>query len=184
VTVGPEVRTERLLLRRWRETDLEPFAAMNADPLVMEYLGVPLTAEQSDAFVKRTEEKFSKFGFGVWAVEVIASADFIGFVGLNPVDGDFPFGPAVEVGWRLARSFWHNGYATEAAVASVVFGFESLSLDEIVSMTVPANLRSRAVMERLGMTHDPGGDFDHPKIAIGHPLCRHVLYRLDAPAHA
>jgi RimJ/RimL family protein N-acetyltransferase len=172
------MRTSRLLLRRWRDDDRLPFAEMNADPAVMEHFPGRLTAAESDALADRIEAGFDERGYGLWAVEVIDGPPFVGFVGLAPVLFEAGFTPAVEVGWRLARPHWGQGYATEAARAALAFGFDDLGLAEIVSFTVPGNVRSRAVMERLGMRHDPGGDFDHPRIPEGHPLRRHVLYRL------
>lgn len=170
--------TDRLVLRRWRDTDLEPFAALNADPIVMEHLPALLSRAESDAFVARIEAHFDAHDFGLFAVEVRATGEFIGFVGLWPADFDAPFTPAVEVGWRLARTAWRRGYATEAARAVVCDGFERLGLDEIVSFTAQVNERSWRVMERLGMSRDPAADFDHPKVQKGHRLERHVLYRL------
>ncbi len=178
----PELRTERLLLRRWREADREPFAAMGADPEVMTYLGPLLSRAQSDAMVDWIERRFDEHGFGLWAVEVAETGAFAGWVGLSVPSFQAPFMPAVEVGWRLARAQWGHGYAVEAARAAVGYGFGEAGLEEIVSFTVPANVRSRRVMERLGMTHDPAGDFDHPRLPEGDPLRRHVLYRLRRPA--
>ena len=172
------LRTERLILRSWRPADREPFAALNADAAVMEHFPSPLGREESDAFADRIGAQLNERGWGLWAVQVDGGADFIGFVGLHEASFDAPFTPAVEVGWRLDRAHWGRGYATEAARAAVAFGFGELGLDEIVSFTVPANRRSRAVMERLGMRRDPADDFDHPGIPAGHPLRRHVLYRL------
>lgn len=175
----PVLRTERLLLREWREGDLEPFAALNADPLVMRYLPRPLTRQESDDFVRsRIHPSFAAHGFGLWAVERLDTGVFIGFVGLTEQTFQAPFTPAVEVGWRLARAQWGHGFATEAARASIDLGFGEAGLTEIVSMTVPANRRSRAVMDRLGMTRDTEADFDHPRVPTGSPLVAHVLYRL------
>jgi ribosomal-protein-alanine N-acetyltransferase len=182
VADAPVLRTERLLLRGWRASDREPFAAMNADPRVMEHFPAPLTAPESDAFVRRIEDGFARHGFGLWAVEVPARRPFIGFVGLSVPSFDAHFTPAVEVGWRLDAGAWGRGYATEAAAASVAFGFEMAGLDELVSFTVPANVRSIAVMRRLGMTHDARDDFDHPRQPAGSPLRRHVLYRISREA--
>jgi ribosomal-protein-alanine N-acetyltransferase len=173
-------RTPRLLLRRWTPSDREPFARLNADPEVMEHFPGVLTREASDALIDRFESHFAQHGFGAWAIEVRGAAPFIGFVALLHVGFDAHFTPAVEVGWRLARSSWGNGYATEAAIEACRVAFDELKLPSIVSFTVPANLRSRAVMERIGMTHDHDGYFEHPKLAEGHPLRRHVLYRLSA----
>ncbi len=172
------IRTERLLLRRWRESDREPWAAMNADPAVMEHFQAPLTREQSDAAMDRFDDSFDEHGFGLWAVEVVANRRFIGTVGLNVPTFEAHFTPAVEAGWRLAREAWGQGYAFEAASAALAYGFDVIDLDEIVSMTAPRNERSWRLMQRLGMTRDPADDFDHPRIADGHPLQRHVLYRL------
>ena len=176
--VDPHVQTPRLLLRPWRESDLEPFAALNADPVVMEHFARPLDRSESDAFVARIRAHFAREGFGFWAVEAPGVAPLVGLVGLARPTFEAPFTPCVEVGWRLAREHWGRGYATEAAQASIRFGFERLGLDEIVSFTVPHNVRSRAVMERIGMTRSPGEDFDHPVLAEGHKLRRHVLYRI------
>jgi ribosomal-protein-alanine N-acetyltransferase len=162
--------------------DSEPFAEMNADPQVMEFFLVTLTPEESDALVKRIEAGFDRDGFGLWALEVRKTGEFIGFTGLAPPEFEAHFTPAVEVGWRLAASAWGKGYATEAARAAIAFGFERAGLEEIVSMTSAGNERSRAVMERLGMSRDPADDFDHPGIPAGHPLRRHVLYRIRAPS--
>jgi RimJ/RimL family protein N-acetyltransferase len=174
----PVLATQRLLLRGWREEDLEPFAALNADPRVMEHFPSTMTREQSDAFVlEHIVPHFAERGFGLWAVEAPSVAPFTGFVGLNVPTFEAHFTPCVEIGWRLASAFWGKGYATEAARLALAFGFEEAGLDEIVSFTVPANRRSVAVMERLGMGFD--GEFDHPRLAEGHPLRRHVLYRLE-----
>jgi RimJ/RimL family protein N-acetyltransferase len=178
VTAPSELRAERLVLRRWRTSDRAPFAALNADPLVMEYYPSTLTALESDALVDRIEETFVADHLGLWAVEIPGVVQFAGYVGLWPARFPAPFTPAIEVGWRLARSHWGCGYATEAARLAVADGFERLGLSEIVSFTAAINERSRRVMERLGMSHDPGEDFDHPNVQVGHPLRRHVLYRL------
>jgi len=177
--VEPELRTPRLILRRWRDTDREPFAALNADRIVMEHFPAPLRREESDDLVDRIESGFEARGWGLWAVEVPGTAPFIGFVGLNPATFDAPFTPTVEVGWRLARAYWGHGYATEGARAALAFGFDELTLDEIVSFTSHGNTPSRRVMERLGMHHDPADDFDNPTLPAGDPLRAHVLYRLD-----
>jgi RimJ/RimL family protein N-acetyltransferase len=174
---GNERRTERLILRRWREADREPFAALNADPDVMDYFPVLLTRAESDQMIARIEAGFEQRGYGLWALQLRATGEFIGFTGLDIPSFEAHFTPTVEVGWRLARSAWRQGYATEAAWASLVFGFEEADLEEIVSFTSTVNLRSRAVMERVGMTHDPADDFDHPDLQEGHRLSRHVLYR-------
>jgi RimJ/RimL family protein N-acetyltransferase len=169
--------TERLVLRPWRTEDREPFAALNADPEVMRYFPKPLTRAESDAFVDGINEHMTHRGWGLWAVEVVGHAPFIGFVGLNVPGFQAVFTPCVEVGWRLAKEHWGRGYASEAATAVLRFGFETLELDEIVSFTSTINRPSQAVMEKIGMTHDPADDFDHPRIEPGHDLERHVLYR-------
>jgi RimJ/RimL family protein N-acetyltransferase len=170
-----ELPTARLVLRQWRDSDLEPFAGLNADPDVMRYFERPMSREESDIFVHSIRETIERQGWGLWAVGVTDGSPFIGFVGLNTPRFDAPFMPAVEVGWRLAREHWGHGHATEAARAAIAFGFDELNLDEIVSFTAPANERSRRVMERLGMTHDPRDDFDHPRAPAR--LNPHVLYR-------
>jgi RimJ/RimL family protein N-acetyltransferase len=171
-----ELRTERLVLRRWRDSDLEPWAAMNADPDVREHLGETLTREQSDASVAGFQAESDARGYGWWAVEVQATGDFIGFAGLDDVDDGMPF-TGVEIGWRLARSAWGHGYATEAASPTLAFGFKTLQLAEILAITTATNLRSQAVMRRLGMTRDPADDFDDPTAPDG-PLRHNVLYRI------
>ncbi|MGB8382342.1 MAG: GNAT family N-acetyltransferase, partial [Dermatophilaceae bacterium] len=172
--------TDRLLLRRWRPEDREPFAQLNADPEVMQFFVSTMTREDSDAFVDVIEAGFAERGFGLWAVEAITTGTLIGFTGLIYQTFEAPFTPAVEIGYRFARHAWGQGYATEAANEAVRYGFEQASLAEIVSMTAVRNVRSQAVMNRLGMTHDPADDFDHPRVPDGHPLKRHVLYRLTA----
>jgi RimJ/RimL family protein N-acetyltransferase len=172
-----ELRTARLLLRRWREEDLAPFAALNGDPRVTEFLGA-ITREASDEMAERIEAAIEARGFGFWAAEVPGVAPFIGFVGLSVPRIEAHFTPCVEIGWRLAAEHWGHGYATEGAQAALAFGFEDLDLDEIVAFTVTGNRRSRRVMEKLGMTYDPRDDFDYPSFPEGHPLRPHVLYRL------
>jgi ribosomal-protein-alanine N-acetyltransferase len=174
-----ELETERLLLRQWRAEDRAPFAALNADPAVMEHFPAPLTRAESDAFADRVEELIAQQGWGLWAMQEHATGRFLGFTGLAYPRFDAPFGPAVEIGWRLARDAWGQGLATEAACAATAFAFDELALDEIVSFTAAPNERSRAVMRRLGMRHDPADDFDHPLVEQAR-LRRHVLYRLRA----
>ena len=174
----PELQTQRLLMRHWLETDRDPFAQLNADPAVMEHFPSMLSREESNAFVDRVEEAFDTNGFGLWAIELLGEAQFIGYVGLANATFDDPFTPAVEVGWRLAHAFWGRGFAIEAARAAVRFAFEVADLHEVVSFTVPANLRSVRVMDRLGMRRDPADDFDHPRLPEGHRLRRHVLCKL------
>jgi RimJ/RimL family protein N-acetyltransferase len=170
-----EINTARLVLRDWRESDLAPWAAMNADPAVREYLGPPLTAEQATASVRRFQDDLDRDAFGFWAVEVRASGEFIGFTGLDRVEAGMPF-TGTEVGWRLARPAWGHGYATEAAGAALEYGFATLALPEILAITTVTNQRSQAVMRRLGMTHDPAEDFDDLAEDEG-PLRRQVVYR-------
>lgn len=174
---SPQIRTERLLLRRWLPEDVEPFSEMNADPVVMEHFLDLMSRERTVAFVERIEAEFDEHGFGLWAVEVPGTAPFIGFVGLHGIPFEAGFLPAVEVGWRLAAPYWGRGYATEAARAAVEFGRSRPGVPEIVSFTSRDNRRSQRVMERLGMVRDAAGDFDHPRIPEGHRLQRHLLYR-------
>jgi RimJ/RimL family protein N-acetyltransferase len=174
----PILETERLRLREWRELDLAPFAALNADPQVMEFLPGPLDRVESDALASRIRAHFTRHGYGLWAVEAPGVADFIGFVGMSVPNFQAHFTPCVEIGWRLAHGYWGNGYATEAARATLAFAFRGLALDEVVSFTVPLNWRSRRLMERLGMTRSASDDFAHPTLPEGHPLRSHVLYRL------
>jgi len=152
---------------------------LNADAVVMEHFPAPLSRDESDDLADRIEGGLEERGWGLWAVEAPGKAAFVGFVGLNPATFPAPFTPAVEVGWRLAREHWGHGFATEGARAAIDFGFDTLALDEIVSFTVPANTRSRRVMDRLGMHHDPADDFDNPIVPPGDPLRLHVLYRLE-----
>jgi len=173
----PEIRTARLRLRRWRADDREAFAALNSDPRVMEHFPAVLSRAESDALADRIEGHFTQHGFGLWAVEIPGSVEFAGFLGLAAPAFQAHFTPCIEIGWRLRRDCWGKGYATEGARAALRFGFERLGLEEIVSFTVPANLRSRRIMERIGMQHSPADDFDHPLLPAGHPLRRHVLYR-------
>jgi RimJ/RimL family protein N-acetyltransferase len=173
--------TERLILRRWREADREAFARMNADPRVMEFFPDPLSREESDLLMGRIEAHFEQHGFGSYAVELRREHLFIGYVGLSVPTFQAAFTPCVEIGWRLAADYWGGGLATEGAREMVRYAFEGLRLDALVSFTVPGNIRSRRVMAKLGMTHDPAEDFDHPNLPEGHALRRHVLYRLRRP---
>jgi RimJ/RimL family protein N-acetyltransferase len=176
------LRTERLILRRWTDADRSALAEMNADPEVMKHLYPgALSRAETDAMVDRIQEHFAARGFGFWALEVPGIVPFAGFVGLAVPRFTAPFTPCVEVGWRIARAQWGQGYATEAARTALAFGFDELGLDEIVAFTVPANTRSRRVMEKLGMTRDPHDDFEHPFLPEGHPLRAHVLYRKSRP---
>lgn len=173
-----EVRTRRLLLRPWRDADRDPFAAMCADPRVMEFFPSCHTRAESDHRIDYWSSQIRDHGWSTWAVELLENQEFIGNLGLSIPRTQFSFSPCVEVGWRLAHAHWGKGYATEGALASVAFGFAELGLEEIVSMTSLLNLRSQAVMERIGMTRT-AEDFDHPAIPDGHPLKRHCLYRLS-----
>jgi RimJ/RimL family protein N-acetyltransferase len=170
--------TTRLTLRNWQEQDLAPFAAQNADPEVMQFMPRCLTRAESDDFACGAQRQIAACGWGLWAVEQRADGQFIGCVGLAVPSFHEHFTPCVEVAWRLRRASWGHGYATEAARECLRFAFEELALPEVVAFTVPANLRSRAVMERLGMVRKPQQDFEHPRLPPGHPLRRHVLYRL------
>jgi ribosomal-protein-alanine N-acetyltransferase len=174
---GSELRTDRLLLRRWRREDRAPFAALNADPDVMEHFPSTLSREESDALIDRIEAGFEQWGYGLWAVE--APTGFIGFVGLAWASFEAHFTPALEVGWRLARPAWGHGYASEASRAARDFAFTNAGVDRIVSFTSVRNTRSQAVMRRIGLIHDPADDFDHPRLSADDPLLRHVLYRLS-----
>ena len=176
---GPELLTERLLLRRWRDSDREPFAALNTDPVVMEHFPARLSTVESAVMFDAIERGFEERGFGLWAVEIPGVAPFIGFVGLAVPRFQLSFTPCVEVGWRLARAWWGHGYAPEGAAAALRFGFAEIGLPEILSFTTTANHRSQRVMEKLGMHHDPADDFDHPYTPGWHGQ-RHVLYRLTA----
>jgi RimJ/RimL family protein N-acetyltransferase len=174
------IRTDRLLMRRWRDADRAPFAALNADPEVMRYFPATLDRATSDSLVHTIEARFDRQGFGLWALEVADTAEFIGFTGLNQMPSGVPGAGGMEVGWRLARPAWHQGYATEAATAAVDVAFNGAGLPELWSMTAVLNEPSQAVMRRLGMTRYTY--FDHPRIDPGHPLRRHVVYRLERPA--
>jgi RimJ/RimL family protein N-acetyltransferase len=175
----PQLATRRLLLRRFRDGDLDAFSAMNADPRVMEHFfhGVR-TREQTAEFMGRIDDEFERRGLGLWVVEVPGVTAFAGFTGLHEALFEAPFTPAIEVGWRFAVDHWGHGYATEAARAALDFGFRQAGLDEIVSFTDATNRRSWRVMERLGMERDPAGDFDHPAVPPGHPVRPHLLYRM------
>ncbi len=174
--------TTRLLLRDWKNTDREPFAALNADPRVMRFMPTCLAANESDALLDRIQEQFRKHGCGLFATELRTSGAFIGFIGLAVPEFKAKFTPCVEVGWRLSAENWNQGLATEGAQAVLRHAFEILKLSELVSFTVPANLASRRVMEKIGMVHSSSDDFDHPSLTEGHPLRRHVLYRITRSA--
>jgi len=174
--LAPTLRTARLVLRPGRDEDIEPLAALNGDPRVMEYYPSVLSRDESASRLARMRSHFKEHGFGMWVVE--ADDEFIGVAGLAVPDFSGAFTPCVEVGWRLAAEHWGRGYATEAARAAVAFGFDALGLDELVSFTTVANKRSRRVMEKVGMQRSPADDFLHPSLPEGHPLRPHVLYRL------
>jgi RimJ/RimL family protein N-acetyltransferase len=171
------INTPRLKLRQWHDSDYAPFAAMCADPIVMEYFPALLTAEQSQAMVDKIMARIAERGWGLWAVEILETGAFAGFVGLHEPGYELPFSPCIEVGWRLDKAFWGKGYATEAGNAALEFGFNTLKLDEIVSFTAVPNVRSQAVMQRLGM-RNTGENFDHPLVPEGDRLREHVLYKI------
>lgn len=172
-----EIDTERLRLRQWRTGDREPFAALNADRRVMAFFPACLDRAASNAMAERCAALIAERGWGFWAVETKAGGQFIGFVGLHTPSAELPFSPCVEIGWRLAHPYWGQGFASEAAKGALKVAFETLGLSEVVSFTTIGNLRSRAVMQRLGM--QAAGTFDHPHIAEGSPLRLHCLYRLS-----
>jgi RimJ/RimL family protein N-acetyltransferase len=171
----PELTTERLRLRGFTDADREPFAAMNADPRVMEHFPTTLSRDESDALLDRILLKWGTDGHGLWAVERRDDGAFLGFTGIARL----PWLAAPEIGWRFAPSAWGRGYATEAARAALEYGFETLGLPEVISVTTVGNLRSQAVMTRIGMTRDEADDFEHPNLPVGHPLRPHVMYRLS-----
>ena len=175
------LRTPRLVLRQWRAADRAPFAAMNADPAVMAHFPATLTRAESDALADAIAAHHAARGFGLWALEIPDVTAFAGFVGLSVPGFTAPFTPCVEIGWRLAAAHWGRGYATEAARAVLAHAWDVVGLDEVVSFTTAGHARSRAVMTRLGMRYDPADDFDHPRLPPGHPLRRHVLYRVARP---
>ena len=176
------IRTERLVLRGWQDEDRDAFAALNADPEVMEHFVAVYDRVRSDAEAEVMAANLVHDGWGQWAVTLPEDDRFLGFTGLDVVDFPASWTPATEIGWRFARHAWGHGYATEAAQAVLSYAFLELSLDEVVSFTATTNLRSQRVMERLGMHHDPADDFDHPRVPAGHHLRRHVLYRLSRRA--
>lgn len=176
-----ELHTDRLILRGWCAADHEPFVRMNMDAAVMEHFPALLSPAETEAGIARIETHLAQHGFGLWAAELRETGEFIGYIGLAVPRFEAHFTPCVEIGWRLRQEHWGRGLATEGALAAVRYGFHDLGLGEIVSFTVPSNARSRRVMEKLGMTHDPADDFDHPLLAEDHPMRRHVLYRLKNP---
>jgi ribosomal-protein-alanine N-acetyltransferase len=176
--MAPELLTSRLRLRNWCEEDLTPFAAMNADPRVMQFFPKTLTRAESDAFAERIRAQLDHDAFGLWAVDIVQQAHFIGFVGLTEPTFKEHFTPCVEIGWRLDQKYWGQCYALEAAQRVIKYAFEELRLSELVSFTAAINLRSQKLMQRLGLSSDSCDDFEHPSLAEGHPLRKHVLYRL------
>ena len=174
------IETDRLILRNWREQDRPAFFEMNADPKVMRFFERTRSRAEADAALDRFVREIDRNGYGFWAVELREIGQAIGFTGLRDIDFGAPFTPAIEIGWRLLTSHWGNGYATEAARACLVYGFEHLALPEIVSFAVAENRPSRRVMERIGMHREPEYDFDHPDVTPGSPLARHAFYRLTA----
>lgn len=174
-----QLQTERLILRRWRSEDLEPFAQLNADPDVMKHFPATLSSSETKNMIDRMESHFEERGFGLFAAELLASSEFIGFIGLSVPQYETHFTPCVEIGWRLAKKYWNRGLATEGAREVLRYAFSTLQLTEVVSFTAVGNLSSRRVMEKLRMSHNPKDNFDHPKIAEGHPLRPHVLYRIS-----
>lgn len=178
VDIHAPLETPRLILRRWHLSDRAPFAELNADPEVMRHFPQTVDRAGSDAMITRIEDGFAQRGYGLYAVEVKGGSPFVGYVGLMPVRAPNPVAPAVEIGWRLARRAWGRGYASEAARACLTLAFGPLGLDEVVSFTAVANAPSRAVMERIGLRAEPHRDFDHPALAQGDPLRRHVLYAI------
>lgn len=173
------LESARLVLRQWRDADLDEFAAMCADPQVMRYFPAPLTRLESAALIGRIRGHFNEYGFGLWALERIDSGEFIGMTGLLNVNFDAAFAPAVEIGWRLAREHWGLGYASEAAWTCLRCAFSQLRLEQVVSFTSDSNLPSQKVMQAIGMQQDVAGSFEHPRLPPGHPLRPHVLYRID-----
>ncbi len=173
-----EFNTERLWLRQWCTADREPFAVLNADPKVMEFYPAPLSRSASDVMANRCQALIAERGWGFWAVETKCANEFIGFVGLHTPAPELPFSPCVEVGWRLDAKHWGKGFATEAARGALRIGFERLGLAEIVSFTSAINLRSRAVMVKLGM-RETEETFEHPSVPMDSPLRQHCLYRLS-----
>ena len=177
-----ELRTQRCLLRNWKDSDLPEWVTMNADPAVRRYFSTIQTQDEALAEAKSIRNNMAQRGWGIWALEVPGKLAFAGFVGLHVPTFEAPFMPCVEMGWRLPQAAWGQGYASEAARAAAAFAFDVLALDEVMAYTTPTNEPSRRVMQRIGMTHSAADDFDHPRVAADHPFCRHVLYRLTKHA--
>lgn len=174
------IETDRLILRAWKKEDLLPFAKLNASPQVMEHFPKTLSLEETQTLITNLQDRFIKNGFSFFATELKATKEFIGFIGLNIPGYVTPFTPCVEIGWRIDTEFWNKGYATEGALACLNYGFETLGLKEIVSFTATTNKPSEKVMQKIGMTRDLAGDFDHPSLDPDHPLSRHILYRISS----
>lgn len=172
------IETERLYLRTWEPDDAQDYFRFNQDPKVIEFLRGPMTLEEVNQFMTDKNQQQEKRGFSLWATELKATHEFIGYIGLNYTDWEAAFTPAVEIGWRLGSQYWGNGYATEGAKAALQFGFNIIGLNEIVSFTVPMNHRSIRVMEQIGLRRDSQNDFRHPKLPLDHRLSWHILYRL------
>lgn len=178
MTIEFQIKTPRLILRHWKDSDYEPFAKLNCDPEVLRYFPRLITTEQSNEIIDRCKIEIERDGIGLWAVSVPGICDFIGFIGIRKVGPEMPFAPAVEIGWRLAKEYWGQGYATEGAQAVLDYAFNRMGLDEVVAFTTVTNLPSQNVMKKLGMVYSKDEDFDHPKLDKNHPLARHVLYRI------
>lgn len=174
------IETERLILRTWKKEDAETYFQINQDPMVTEFLPKALTMEQVNDFILSVNQHQTKHGYTLWAAELKETGELMGFIGLNYTDWESHFTPAVELGWRLGSPYWGKGFATEGAKASLAYGFKQCDLKEIVSFTVPGNVRSIRVMQKIGLIRDLNGDFEHPKLSISHPLSKHVLHRLTA----
>jgi RimJ/RimL family protein N-acetyltransferase len=179
------IETKRLWLRTWKQNDVEAYFLINQDPEVIKFLPGSMTLEQVEGFIQGANRHQEELGYTLFAAELKENGHLIGFIGLRHTDFftkfSAHFAPAVEVGWRLGSQYWNRGYATEGAKAALEYGFRDIGLHEIVSFTVPANLRSIRVMERIGMMRDENGDFAHPKLLPDHPLSKHVLYRIQSP---
>ena len=173
-----ELRTARLLLRQWKESDIDAWCAMNADAEVRKYFPKVNSREESVAEAERIRASINQHGWGMWALEVPGVLPFAGFVGLNNPGFAAPWQPAVEIGWRLARSAWQQGYATEGATAALDFAFTHLQLPQVMAMSVTTNAPSHRVMERIGLSPWPEMDFDHPRVPVDWPLKRHIVHRI------
>ncbi len=175
------IETDRVILRTWCDDDVDEYYRINQDPKVIELLRGSLTMQEAKDFIAFVNQQFDKIGYTLWAAEEKSSGKLMGFIGLDPLKWEAPFGPCVEIGWRLGSQYWDKGYATEGAMAALEYGFNKCGLKEIVSFTVPANIRSIRVMEKIGMERDLSGDFAHPKLSLDHKLSQHVLYRIKRP---